>query len=138
MSWQAYVDEHFIFDIEGQRLTEAAIIVHDGSVRAHSSLFPQEIDLNKNNWSALFQPYQFFESYKNFLKVDIVALDADDLRIWKGWVESRLRLMTLKVIFFLLFEFLAWIFLCYFFYFIKKYFLWNFNVYCYFYFFLSN
>ncbi|KAH0464419.1 hypothetical protein IEQ34_007205 [Dendrobium chrysotoxum] len=57
----------------------------------------EEIDLNKANWSALFQPYQFFESYKNFLKVDIVAMDADDLRIWKGWVESRLRIMILKI-----------------------------------------
>ncbi|KAH0464513.1 hypothetical protein IEQ34_007299 [Dendrobium chrysotoxum] len=59
--------------------------------------FCEEIDLNKANWSALFQPYQFFESYKNFLKVDIVATDADDLRIWKGWVESRLRIMILKI-----------------------------------------
>ncbi|KAL0920995.1 hypothetical protein M5K25_008018 [Dendrobium thyrsiflorum] len=57
----------------------------------------EEIDLKKANWSALFEPYQFFESYKNFLKVDIIAMDADDLRIWKGWVESRLRLMTLKI-----------------------------------------
>ena len=59
----------------------------------------QEIELNKAQWSSLFEPYLFFESYKNYLQVDIVAADADDLRTWKGWVESRLRQLTLKVFF---------------------------------------
>jgi len=57
----------------------------------------QEIDLNKANWSALFEPFHFFEAYRKFLVVDIVADDDDDLRLWKGWVESRLRQLTLKV-----------------------------------------
>ncbi|CAI9114223.1 OLC1v1014891C1 [Oldenlandia corymbosa var. corymbosa] len=57
----------------------------------------EEIDLNKTHWSALFEPYMFFESYKNYLQVDILATDADDLRTWKGWVESRLRQLTLMI-----------------------------------------
>ncbi|GLT85472.1 hypothetical protein SLE2022_036620 [Rubroshorea leprosula] len=57
----------------------------------------QEIELNKAQWSALFEPYLFFEAYKNYPQVDIVASDADDLLIWKGWVESRLRQLTLKI-----------------------------------------
>ncbi|KAJ4959103.1 hypothetical protein NE237_026214 [Protea cynaroides] len=57
----------------------------------------EEIELNKAQWGALFEPYLFFESYKNYLQVDIVAADADDLRSWKGWVESRLRQLTLKI-----------------------------------------
>jgi len=36
-------------------------------------------------------------AYKNYLQVDIVAADADDLLAWKGWVESRFRQLTLKV-----------------------------------------
>ncbi|GMI97767.1 profilin 4 [Hibiscus trionum] len=42
MSWQSYVDEHLMCDIEGQnqRLTAAAIIGHDGSVWAKSEKFP--------------------------------------------------------------------------------------------------
>ena len=59
--------------------------------------FMQEIDLNKANWSALFEPFHFFDAYRKFLVVDIVADDDDDLRLWKGWVESRLRQLTLKV-----------------------------------------
>jgi poly(A) polymerase Pap1 len=58
----------------------------------------QEIELNKANWSALFDPFHFFEAYRKFLVVDIVAEDDDDLRLWKGWVESRLRQLTLKVL----------------------------------------
>ncbi|XP_044496904.1 nuclear poly(A) polymerase 4-like isoform X2 [Mangifera indica] len=57
----------------------------------------QEIELNKAQWSALFEPYFFFNSYKNYLQVDIVAADVDDLRAWKGWVESRLRQLTLMI-----------------------------------------
>ncbi|KAK7294269.1 hypothetical protein RJT34_17156 [Clitoria ternatea] len=56
-----------------------------------------EIELSKACWSALFEPYIFFESYKNYLQVDVVAADVDDLRTWKGWVESRLRQLTLMV-----------------------------------------
>ncbi|KAL3366425.1 hypothetical protein AABB24_011216 [Solanum stoloniferum] len=57
----------------------------------------QEIDLNKARWTALFEQYPFFESYKNYLQVDIVAADADDLLVWRGWVESRLRQLTLMI-----------------------------------------
>ncbi|KAF5726851.1 nuclear poly(A) polymerase 4-like [Tripterygium wilfordii] len=57
----------------------------------------EEIELNKAKWSALFEPYLFFESYKNYLQVDIVAANVDDLRAWRGWVESRLRQLTLMI-----------------------------------------
>ncbi|KAF3450682.1 hypothetical protein FNV43_RR06771 [Rhamnella rubrinervis] len=57
----------------------------------------QDVELNKSQWSSLFEPYFFFESYKNYLQVDIVAADVDDLRAWKGWVESRLRQLTLMI-----------------------------------------
>ncbi|XP_059299642.1 nuclear poly(A) polymerase 4-like isoform X2 [Lycium ferocissimum] len=57
----------------------------------------QEIELNKARWTALFEQYPFFESYKNYLQVDIVAADADDLLVWRGWVESRLRQLTLMI-----------------------------------------
>ncbi|CAK9312136.1 unnamed protein product [Citrullus colocynthis] len=52
---------------------------------------------NKADWDTLFEPYPFFEAYKNYLQIDITAENDDDLRIWKGWVESRLRQLTLKI-----------------------------------------
>ncbi|KAL1551595.1 Nuclear poly(A) polymerase 4 [Salvia divinorum] len=57
----------------------------------------EDIELNKLRWNALFEPYSFFESYKNYLQVDIIASDLDDLRSWRGWVESRLRQLTLMI-----------------------------------------
>ncbi|CAN4100135.1 unnamed protein product [Withania somnifera] len=57
----------------------------------------QEIELNKARWTVLFEQYPFFESYKNYLQVDIVAADVDDLLAWRGWVESRLRQLTLMI-----------------------------------------
>ena len=57
MSWQTYVDEHLMCDIDGQgqHLAAAAIIDHDGSVWAQSSNFPKVIyHINVNPF---FFPY---------------------------------------------------------------------------------
>ena len=53
--------------------------------------------MNKADWDTLFEPFAFFEEYKNYLQIDISAANVDGLRKWKGWVESRLRQLTLKV-----------------------------------------
>lgn len=58
--------------------------------------------MNRANWSALFELCAFFELYKNYLQVDAKVTDADDLLSWRGWVESRLRFLTLKVRFIIL------------------------------------
>lgn len=55
------------------------------------------MESNKAEWDTLFEPYPFFEAYKNYLQIDISAENADDLRNWKGWVASRLRQLTLKI-----------------------------------------
>jgi profilin len=44
MSWQTYVDEHLMCEIEGHHLSSAAILGHDGTVWAQSAAFPQVID----------------------------------------------------------------------------------------------
>ncbi|CAL4894503.1 unnamed protein product [Urochloa decumbens] len=41
MSWQTYVDEHLMCEIEGHHLTAAAIVGHDGAVWAQSAAFPE-------------------------------------------------------------------------------------------------
>jgi hypothetical protein len=40
MSWQSYVDDHLMCEIEGHHLTSAAILGHDGTVWAQSADFP--------------------------------------------------------------------------------------------------
>ncbi|KAL8256720.1 hypothetical protein R6Q59_028761 [Mikania micrantha] len=57
----------------------------------------EAIEINKAQWTALFEPYMFFESYRNYLQIDVVAANDDDLPSWKGWVESRLRQLTLMI-----------------------------------------
>ncbi|KAA8542751.1 hypothetical protein F0562_023903 [Nyssa sinensis] len=57
----------------------------------------EAMEASKADWNTLFEPYPFFEAYKNYLQIDITAANADDLRKWKGWVESRLRQLTLKI-----------------------------------------
>jgi hypothetical protein len=58
----------------------------------------------KADWDTLFKSYPFFEAYKHYLQIDITAENDDDLGKWKGWVESRLYQLTLKVetVFFIL------------------------------------
>lgn len=58
----------------------------------------QEMETENTSWITLFEPFLFFEAYKNYLQIDITAENDVDLRNWKGWVESRLRLLTRKVI----------------------------------------
>ncbi|XAR67069.1 hypothetical protein NMG60_11013498 [Bertholletia excelsa] len=41
MSWHTYADEHLMRDIEGNQLSSAAIVGHDGSVWAESHSFPR-------------------------------------------------------------------------------------------------
>ncbi|PIM98078.1 hypothetical protein CDL12_29444 [Handroanthus impetiginosus] len=45
MSWQSYIDDHLMADVDGCHLTAAAIVGHDGSVWAQSSNFPQVLFL---------------------------------------------------------------------------------------------
>ncbi|CAN6249916.1 unnamed protein product [Urochloa humidicola] len=49
-------------------------------------------------WEALFRPFPFFGAHKSYLQVDAsVGGGEDELREWKGWVESRLRQLVAKV-----------------------------------------
>ncbi|XP_077243993.1 poly(A) polymerase 1 [Tasmannia lanceolata] len=57
----------------------------------------EAMEISKADWNTLFEPYPFFEAYKNYLEIDITAENNDDLRKWKGWVESRLRTLTLTI-----------------------------------------
>ncbi|WOL01142.1 nuclear poly(A) polymerase 1 [Canna indica] len=57
----------------------------------------EEMEANEIDWDDLFKPFLFFEAYKHYLKIDVTAENEPDLRNWKGWVESRLRTLTLKI-----------------------------------------
>eukprot|EP01018_Ginkgo_biloba_P009510 Gb_21100 [translate_table: standard] len=46
---------------------------------------------NSADWNNLFEPFPFFDSYDYFIQIYLTASNEDDLRSWRGWVESRFR-----------------------------------------------
>ena len=69
MSWQTYVDDHLMCDIEGtgQHLTAAAILGLDGTVWAKSDKFPEVI-----HFTVLFMFY--LHSFDTMLYERLVIL----------------------------------------------------------------
>lgn len=65
MSWQTYVDEHLMCDLgNGDLLTAAAIIGHDGSVWAQSENFPQVLEfVSSATVLILYQLCSFLDVY---------------------------------------------------------------------------
>ncbi|WCJ21897.1 poly(A) polymerase 1 [Euphorbia peplus] len=57
----------------------------------------EAMEASKADWDTLFEPFSFFDAYKHYLQIDICAENEDDLRKWKGWVESRLRQLILRI-----------------------------------------
>lgn len=53
-----------------------------------------KIEYEKSTWAILLEKSKFFERYKNYLQVSVLASGPENLRKWLGWVESRLRLLV--------------------------------------------
>ncbi|CAF2090846.1 BnaA06g35040D [Brassica napus] len=53
--------------------------------------------MEADQWDTLFEPFGFFEAYKNYLQINISASNVEDLKKWRGWVESRFRQLTLVI-----------------------------------------
>ncbi|GLJ35637.1 hypothetical protein SUGI_0716290 [Cryptomeria japonica] len=77
-------------------VTQSTLLVMTEQFKSANKIC-EDIMMNKADWSFLFKPYSFFKSYKNYLQIDIVAANQDDLRTWKDWVKSRLRHLTLRI-----------------------------------------
>ncbi|THU66160.1 hypothetical protein C4D60_Mb05t11240 [Musa balbisiana] len=60
MSWQTYVDDHLMCEIDDMQLTAAAILGLDGSVWAQSATFPQGaggVTIKKTNLALIIGIY---------------------------------------------------------------------------------
>lgn len=43
----------------------------------------------KVSWARLFEEDNFFQQFKNYLQIEVVAADEQQFRAWEGWVHSR-------------------------------------------------
>ena len=43
----------------------------------------------KVSWARLFEEDSFFQQFKNYLQIEVVAADEQQFRAWEGWVHSR-------------------------------------------------
>jgi len=48
-------------------------------------------------WESLFEKAKFFEKFKAYVQVEIIASSEAEHRKWEGWVESRLRFLILNL-----------------------------------------
>jgi len=46
------------------------------------------------DWGQLLSVFNFFDSFKHYLQVEVVATSKDDFELWEGWVHSRMRLLV--------------------------------------------
>ncbi|KAL3152581.1 hypothetical protein ABBQ32_001602 [Trebouxia sp. C0010 RCD-2024] len=49
------------------------------------------------SWSRLFQEDSFFQHFKNYLQIEVVAANEQQFRAWEGWVHSRLRQLVRRL-----------------------------------------
>jgi len=53
--------------------------------------------VSPRDWERLLEPSDFFARYKHYLQIEITAGNMDDLKKWRGHVESRLRLLVQRL-----------------------------------------
>ncbi|XP_062574403.1 poly(A) polymerase beta-like isoform X1 [Saccostrea cucullata] len=49
---------------------------------------------NKDGWSTLFEPSNFFQKYKHYIVLTASALEEEHYLEWNGYVESKIRLLV--------------------------------------------
>lgn len=106
MSWQTYIDDHLMCDIDGNHLTAAAILGHDGSVWAQSPSFPQVnyyLDLKMSvieKWSIYALDFIFVVKYQIACMICHATVDLDSamipLEVFILWIESLLVVRFVK------------------------------------------
>lgn len=77
MSWQAYVDDHLMCEIDGQYLTSAAIFGHDGNPWSQSPNFPQ---VSEFYYSVSFF-YRFLQHLQSVVILMLSSLDQTEVSI---------------------------------------------------------
>ena len=57
----------------------------------------KKIEEKNEDWSSLFEDYPFFSKFRAYVVIQAIVsspLDLEDLKVWGGWIESKLRLLV--------------------------------------------
>ncbi|CAC9696332.1 poly(A) polymerase PAP, putative [Plasmodium sp. DRC-Itaito] len=52
---------------------------------------------NNNVWMTILEPLNLFTTYKHFLHIQIMGINEFIYNSWKGWIESKIRLLFKKL-----------------------------------------
>lgn len=73
-------------------------VMHNELVKAHE-VVEKIFDKGRgqddagSHWAALFEPSDFFINYQHYLTLVVVGSSPSDFQSWKGYIESKLRLL---------------------------------------------
>ena len=56
-----------------------------------------EIENGQATWADLFMPSDFFTRFRHFIQIVGACKDLEKFKIWSGFVESKVRLLVLKL-----------------------------------------
>ncbi|CDU18947.1 hypothetical protein YYC_01850 [Plasmodium yoelii 17X] len=60
----------------------------------------ENVNIHNNNssiWSCIIEPFDLFKTYKHFLHIQIMGTNELIYNLWKGWIESKIRLLFKKL-----------------------------------------
>jgi len=57
----------------------------------------KRVETQNAPWSEVYEVTPFFNNYKHFLWVEILAQNEDTFKKFSGWVESKLRILTIQL-----------------------------------------
>ncbi|KAG9160293.1 hypothetical protein Leryth_018944 [Lithospermum erythrorhizon] len=82
------VDDETVRSLNGCRVTDQVLHLVP-NIQGHNKVFLHLL------WGAL--EYMIVNKRGVYSNIDIAAENEDDMMNWKGWVESRIRMLTLKI-----------------------------------------
>jgi poly(A) polymerase len=57
----------------------------------------RNVEMQRAKWNEVHEPHPFFQHYKDFLMIDILALGDEVFKKYCGWVESKLRILMMQL-----------------------------------------
>merc|ERR1711908_18828 len=57
----------------------------------------EKVEAGKAEYSEVYTPFPFFDSFKHFLVLEVLAKSEEIYKKFSGWVESKLRILVMQL-----------------------------------------